>query len=292
MYYFAFLLLTLTARLISGEILKEEKEFIQEKPIVVVIPSYNNERWVSQNLKSILSQQYSNYRIIYINDHSTDHTLSRVFQVLAKEKKPIDIRVINNKERKGALANLYHAIHTCMDDEIIVTVDGDDWLADPQVFTRLNAVYSSEKPIWLTYGSFKLFPSNTVPPLYPIPEEIIETNSFREFGFIQTHLRTFYAWLFKKICKEDLLYHGEFFPMTWDQAMMFPMIEMAGERHAFLEEISYVYNRLNPINDDKVNQKLQSDLSSYILKQEPYHRLPDENFDEDFDYYYYAEFED
>jgi hypothetical protein len=37
--------------------------------------------------------------------------------------------------------------------------------------------------------------------------------------------------LFKKIKKEDLLYEGEFVLMSWDIAMMFPMLEMESKGH-------------------------------------------------------------
>ena len=72
---------------------------------------------------------------------------------------------------------------------------------------------------------------------------------------------------------EDLQYEGRFFSMTWDQAMMFPMIEMAGERHAFIPEITYVYNMSNPINDNKVDPQLQRDLEVFIRSKPPYQRL-------------------
>ena len=42
--------------------------------MVIVIASYNNERWVEENLKSVFMQDYSNYRVIYIDDASTDGT--------------------------------------------------------------------------------------------------------------------------------------------------------------------------------------------------------------------------
>ncbi|MBX9923720.1 MAG: glycosyltransferase family 2 protein [Rhabdochlamydiaceae bacterium] len=254
-----------------------ENSEIVEKPMVVIIPSYNNEEWVEKNLKSVLSQDYSNYRIIYVNDKSDDQTLNKIYQTLLEYQGPIDFRVISNTHRKGALANLYNAIQSCKDHEIVLTLDGDDWLANDQVLKKLNEVYSGTKPIWLTYGSFLYFPAGYVADLIAIPEEVIKNNAFRRFRHVQSHLRTFYAGLFKKIKIEDLMYNGEFFMMTWDWAMMFPMIEMAGERHSFITDVLYVYNRLNPINDDKVNQRLQDDLASYIREMSPYQRLPDED---------------
>ena len=38
---------------------------IPEKPFVIVVPSYNNEKYCEQNLLSILGQEYQNFRVIY-----------------------------------------------------------------------------------------------------------------------------------------------------------------------------------------------------------------------------------
>ena len=47
---------------------------IRERSIVVIIPSYNNVRWVEKNLMSVFEQKYENFRVIYIDDCSTDGT--------------------------------------------------------------------------------------------------------------------------------------------------------------------------------------------------------------------------
>jgi len=61
--------------------------------------------------------------------------------------------------------------------------------------------------------------------------------------------------------------------MTGDMAMLFPMIEMASERHAFIHEVNYVYNIDNNLNDNKVNPQLQRDIDAYIRSLPPYSRL-------------------
>jgi hypothetical protein len=50
--------------------------------------------------------------------------------------------LIRNPVRVGALENLYRCIHTCDDQEIVILLDGDDWLAHPRVLQTLNAVYA------------------------------------------------------------------------------------------------------------------------------------------------------
>ena len=47
----------------------------------VVISSYNNEKWVEANVASILKQTYTNYDVLYINDASTDNTLSLIHEL-------------------------------------------------------------------------------------------------------------------------------------------------------------------------------------------------------------------
>jgi hypothetical protein len=243
-----------------------------EKPIVIVIPSYNNQRWYKENLESVLSQNYDNFQVIYTDDCSPDGTGDLVEAYLAAHDPDKKVSLIKNPERRGALHNLYTMIHICPNDAIVVTLDGDDWFPDNDVLTRLNKVYSTNE-VWLTYGQFKMHPSGIQGWASPMPDYIVESNTFRDFQHLPTHLRTFYAWLFKKIKLKDLLYLGEFYPMTWDMAMMFPMIEMAGERHQFIPEIMYIYNDANNLSDHHVSRQFQAYLAQIIKKKPRYKRL-------------------
>lgn len=242
-----------------------------EKPMVVIIPSYNNAQWCQKNITSVLDQQYQNYRVIYIDDCSADRTADYVEQLVKQLGQEHRFTLIRNKERHGALENLYNAIYSCDDNEIIVTLDGDDWFAHPRVLQRLNKVYS-EHEVWITHGKMKEVPGGWDGWCIPIPNDIVKKNAFRTFR-CPSHLRTFYTWLFKKIKREDLQYEGEFFKMTWDQAMMFPMMEMAGDHHAYINEILYIYNKITPLNDNKVDPELQRKLERIIRNKQPYVRL-------------------
>jgi len=243
-----------------------------EKPIVIVIPSYNNQKWYAKNLQSVLSQNYSNFRVIYTDDCSPDGTGNLVEAYLMNNDPDHKIQLIKNSNRRGALHNLYTMIHMCTDDAIVATLDGDDWFPDNEVLNRLNEVYSADE-VWLTYGQFELHPSKIRGWASPMPDYIVENNTFRDFQHLPTHLRTFYAWLFKKVKLQDLLYLGKFYSMTWDMAMMFPMIEMAGERHQFIPNIMYIYNDENSISDHHVSRQLQAYLAQLIKKKKRYKRL-------------------
>lgn len=271
-----------------------------EKKFVLVVPSYNNEEWFEKNISSILEQNYNNYRVIYLNDCSADHTGQCVeecvqkytedYQVISFDgdpngdilsvtkafsdlvnKRSAFFTLVNNQQRCGALANIYRAVHSTLDDEIIVTIDGDDWFPHTRVLRHIEGLYASDT-VWLTHGRFVETPTNLSCWSLKNSKQAVAENRFREERH-PSHLRTFYSWLFKKIKLADLLYEGSFFPMTWDMAIMFPMIEMAGERHSYSHRINYVYNMENQINDNKVDAKLQNDLDVYIRSLPSYQRL-------------------
>lgn len=274
-----FLLVVLLLLVLSNQdVLAQNKtssKKIEEKLLVVVVVSYNNIDWYENNLKSIFQQNYTNYRVLYVDDCSCDGTAEAVEDLVHTLKQDFRFTMVRNVERLGSpLANHYQAIHQyCDDDEIVVCVDGDDWLAHTFVLQRINEVYSSDE-IWLTHGSLIENPMGFKGWSIPIPETVVMLNTFREFR-CPSHLKTFYAWLFKKIKKEDLFYHHQFFPATGDQAMMFPMIEMASERHAFIPDILYVYNRINVLGESLVNKELQKDCEEEIRSMKPYTRLLD-----------------
>lgn len=245
---------------------------IAERPFVIIIPSYNNEEWYFNNLGSVLLQKYDNYRIIYINDASSDNTAQLVQKFLAEYNMHHKTIFIDNKKRLGALANFYNAIHQCQPNEIIVMLDGDDWLDNEFVLAHLNAAYQDPN-VWITYGQFMEYPSNRLGRARQLPEEVITNHAYREYDWVTTHLRTFYAGLFHKIKPEDLKYYGTFFPVAWDLAIMFPILEMAGEHSKFMSEVLYIYNRANPLNDNKVNAELQISLDQYMHKLPKYPRI-------------------
>lgn len=263
-----------SAHMNAGNLIKFiPREQLEEKPIVIVTPSYNNRDWWEWNLTSLINQNYSNYYIIITDDCSTDGTGYLIEHYINEHNLEHKVILMRNKERRGALHNLYTMIHSCPNDAIIVAVDGDDKLPDPEVLNRLNHIYST-RDVWLTYGQFQEHPSGTKGWCTPMPAHIVHNNAFRNHPDLPSHLRTFYAWLFKSIKLEDMLYYGDFYKMTWDYVMMFPMIEMAGEHHLCIQDqIMYIYNNANTISDHKISRQLQAHLAQVVRAKPRYSQL-------------------
>lgn len=247
------------------------------KSFVVIIPSYNNSAWCEQNLKSVFGQEYDNYRVIYVNDCSEDDTQQKVEQIVEELGQKHRFMMINNTTRRGAMANWFMAVWLCDPHEIVVSLDGDDWFAHERVLTYLDSVYQ-DPDVWMTYGQFIIHNNNQVGWCREVAKDIIEKNQFRDDAWVTSHLRTFYAGLFHGIPPEDFMINGQFYPSAADLAIMYPLLERAGKHSRFISEILYVYNRMNPINDERVNYDLQTNLGLYIRSQKRHN--PVERYDD------------
>jgi len=241
----------------------------------VVIPSFNNAPWCRRNLESVLTQDYPLFGVTYLDDASTDETPKLVDGYLADSATPNRHRVTShrNRTRVGPVANIDRAVRCCDPGAIIVLVDGDDFLAHPQVLKRLDAIYEDPE-VWVTWGQFTRFPQDGEGFCAPIPPEIVSANAFRDYPFVSSHLRTFYAGLYQRIRPVDLQDRaGRFYTTAGDVAQMWALHEMAGPRGRFVDEVLYLYNRENPLNDDKLDREGQVRTEVEIRNRARYGRV-------------------
>ncbi len=259
----------------DASLVRKEAPIIDgERYIVVVIASYNNSKWYEKNLSTIFAQKYSNYHVIYINDCSCDKTFELVKNYVHKMGQSHRVTLIDNKERKGALYNLYYAIHSCPNRAIIITYDGDDWLpiGMTDVLQTINNAYADSN-VWLTYGQYETFPGKHLGICHPMPDYIIEAKSYRKEHWFTSHMRTFYAGFFKRIKEKDFMINGEFPSVAWDQIFMFPMLEMAAGHIKFIDKIMYIYNEANPLNDFRQQLRKQLHYECLIRRKKCYKAL-------------------
>lgn len=268
-----------------------------EKKFVFVVPSYNNSIVCNTNLYSLLSQKDANYRLIYIDDASIDgnakiaenivHQYTDDIVILSGPdpynadnffadyfRRKLDkhkVTLIKNSTRNGAGANKYVGGHLCNDDEIYFDCDGDDWLAHNHVLAGLNKVYEDPN-VWVTYGNYS-FPNGQKGGCRAFPPEVLSAGTFRTYDWVASNPRTFYAELIKRVKKEDFFYKGRFAPAAADVAFMIPILEMAGNKVKFINEILYIYNIHTQINDFRLQPALTVAVESHIRQGQPYKAL-------------------
>src|SRR3990167_7452993 len=262
-----------------------------ERPIKVIITSYNNKEYCDKNLKAVFNQKYSNYKVYYCNDASTDNTLNLVKNYIKINHLEDKCILIANNRRQGKMANFHYIMSLCDETDIIVIYDGDDWFAHDRVLERINKEYEDSN-VWATYGSYEDSDSGIgffnarYPKLVTVQrsKDIILAGNYRKaVGFeickcTPGHPFTFYAWLYKKIKEEDFKYKGEFVSMAPDGAILWPIIEMARFHLRFIPDLLYIYNNSNPLAEVVSNGNLQHEIINFLILKESYQNL-DPNFD-------------
>ena len=95
-------------------------------PLVsVIIPSFNNEEKIKNALQSVSAQNYENIEIIFVNDASTDKTLSNAEKFLKNSKR--GFKIINHEKNLGVSAARNSGIEASH-GEYILFCDGDDMM--------------------------------------------------------------------------------------------------------------------------------------------------------------------
>lgn len=92
----------------------------------VIIPVYNEEKYLEECLKSILFQKNIDFEIIIIDDCSTDSTP----EICDKYKNENSIiRVIHSDRNEGISRSRLKGVEVAQ-GEFVTFVDGDDWISD------------------------------------------------------------------------------------------------------------------------------------------------------------------
>ena len=216
---------------------------------VFIVPSYNNEKWIDWNIKSMMNQSYTNWRMIYINDCSTDATHDK-FSELTKERNN-KITYLKNEKKYGQAFNRYLAYNMCDDDEYCVMLDGDDWLYHNYVLQYIS-LFLFINNVELTYGSYFTFENGNVTPKGynpgDYPKKITEDKTYRNDIWRACHLRVMKAEYLKKISPLDFLDDkNNIIPSSTDMVESYACLELSDGKHKKVNETLMVYNKDNSL---------------------------------------------
>ncbi len=96
-----------------------------EELISVIIPLYNNERFVGKCVESLLNQTHQNLEIIVVDDSSTDFSLKKVQELAEKDDR---IRIFSGKKYSGVSAVRNVGLENA-NGEYVCFVDSDDYVS-------------------------------------------------------------------------------------------------------------------------------------------------------------------
>ena len=143
--------------------------------ISVIVPAYNYGKYLSECLQSLLTQTFTNWECIVIDNGSTDDTA----QVAKKftEKDPRFIYVYT--EQKGVSFARNKAVELSK-GEFILPLDADDKIA-PTYLEKAEKILASDKNIKVVYCDAELFGALSgkwILPSYTLKDLLIENSIF------------------------------------------------------------------------------------------------------------------
>lgn len=237
--------------------------------LIILTTAYNCENYIERCLSTIMTQKHNDFKCFITDDLSTDGTTNKVKKLIQNDSRFILIENTKKMYQPGNYDQIIRGYYGVKDDDICIEVDGDDWLPDSEVFNRIEKTYEGTN-VWLANGSFKYHNG-----MMGFASPHNDFDNIRHKPFTLSHIRTWKSFLWKKIKQEDLKdENGEYWDVAGDLAFMFPMVEMSGiEHYRFMNDVNYVYNEENPLNDHKLHLSRVQKVTNIIRNYKPYQKL-------------------
>lgn len=221
--------------------------------VSVIIPIYNVEGYVSKCLESLLSQSFSDFEVLCIDDASADHSAE-----LVREFQQKDPRIhLLQQEHAGVSAARNLGIANAR-GEYIAFVDGDDWLASDALEKLVGAAESENADI--VVSSAQVHFEN------PQPEDSRRNASLIRALTVTNGVMTADPWkmlaqpgswpfLWNKLIRRELIA---------DNAVAFSRTLALGEDGAFLVILFQYANRVAFISDALYHYRYQRKASATV----------------------------
>lgn len=102
--------------------------------ISIAMCSYNGERFIKEQIDSIIAQTYTKFELIIVDDGSKDNTINIIKDYQLKDNR---IKLFQNEKNLGFVKNFEKAISLCSGDFIALADQDDVWKKDKiEVFIR------------------------------------------------------------------------------------------------------------------------------------------------------------
>ena len=251
--------------------------------IVFVVTVRDNASLLDLCLESVAHQTYPSIRCVVIDDASQDETAG-VARRWASDF-PHGIQVVVNAERRGKMANLVDALSEVDDHDVVVELDGDDRLLSADAATDLARIHIRVDLVWTQHQvargpwrSWTHWRSTDLPLAYRLCRELPRLTWSR--SWYPGHLRSFKAWMFRRIEYDDLKLDGQFVAAAADAAYFCPLLEMTPpELRYFYDRELCVYNitsgndHFGPENGVS-DRQTQPFVATHLFSRPPYRQRP------------------
>ena len=124
--------------------------------VTIMIPTYNQEKYIGQAIESALRQKYSNLEIVISDDCSTDNTQEVVNQYLSDER----VKYYKNAQNLGRVANYRKTLYAYATGDYVLNLDGDDWLLETDFISKAVELLDNNENMSCVLGDRRNYDDN------------------------------------------------------------------------------------------------------------------------------------
>ena len=130
-----------------GKTLKKQNEYIEKEAIIsVIIPFYNDKKYIEQTINCVLNQTFPYYEILIIDDGSKDEESLKKLEEIEKLDKRIKVF---HKENEGASATRdFGASKSANSSKYLFFLDSDDLIIDTYLECAYWTLETNPKATW------------------------------------------------------------------------------------------------------------------------------------------------
>jgi glycosyltransferase involved in cell wall biosynthesis len=211
----------------------------------IIIPVYNVEKYLEECLRSIISQKFSDYEIILINDGSTDNS-AKICEVFNNEFSQIKYF----RKKNGGLSSARNEGLLKSIGEYIIFTDSDDFWQGENILFDLNEIIENEKPDLILHEETRYFSDNLTIYDNNISNIAKKSNQFQNDSLELIYNEIYVASAWDKVVKREILIKNNlFFPLNRKSED----IEWCAKLLSFIEiyslfHYSFYYYRQSNIN--------------------------------------------
>ena len=144
--------------------------------ISIIIPCYNQGKFLEDAVNSILNQTYQNFEIIIVNDGSTDKYTNDLLKNYSKPKTKVYIT------KNQGLASTRNYGFKLSNGEFIQFLDADDTLASDKFEKQIN-IFKEDSSIDVSYTNYSYLYEDTKKHSEPQMKEVLSNNPFDDFVY-------------------------------------------------------------------------------------------------------------
>lgn len=209
---------------------------MNQNRFVIIMPCFNAENTIMQSLLSVISQSYSNWKIIIRDDMSTDNTRKIINNIIDAFSLQSKIVVKTNKSKQWEVANIIEMLDECDDNDIVCRLDGDDWLTEIDCFAILNNQYNELNVDVLWTAHRWSFTDHNISSKLPK-----DANPYKH-PWVSSHFKTFRKKIINNVDDQNFRgADGEYFKRIGDQAIYLPVLHCAKGNWHFEPRVMYHY---------------------------------------------------